>query len=86
MAGGLSAARHSWAAFTAISVTPRLPTGVTHNIAHRNRMDRIVTRDGHDSTSIGHHDVLALPDYTEPRLLQGANRIEVIGSGQFRHD
>jgi len=36
-----------------------------------------MSRNGNDVFSIGHHDVLALPDYTESSLLHRSNGAKV---------
>lgn len=49
---------------------------VSNDTAHREGVDRIGPRDGEDSLAVRHDDVLALPNYTKPGLLQGAHRPE----------
>ena len=39
----------------------RRETSIAHNTAHGERVHRIVPRNGHDPSSVGHDDVLALP-------------------------
>jgi hypothetical protein len=51
---------------------------ITNETTHRECIDWIVTRNGEDPLPIGHHDVLALARNPEPRLFEGAHRIEVI--------
>ena len=52
--------------------------GITNKTTHRECIDWIVTRNGKDPLPIGHHDVLALAHDLEPRLFEGAHRVEVI--------
>jgi hypothetical protein len=43
-----------------------------------------VTRNGEDPLAIRHHDVLPLTRDSEPRLLEGAHRIEMIDAWYLR--
>src|SRR5439155_26248165 len=45
----------------------------------------IVSRNGHHADTVSHDDVLALPRDAEARLLQGANRVQVVDARQLRH-
>jgi hypothetical protein len=56
---------------------------IAHNTAHRERVDRIVARDGEDAFTIGHHHVLAFPNDAEARLLERTNGVEMVDSGIF---
>ena len=54
---------------------------ITHNGSHRDCVDRIVTRYGHNQSSVGHDGMLALPRNPKAQFFEGANGIEVIHSG-----
>src|SRR5262245_46345249 len=58
---------------------------ILDNTAHRESLDGVVPGDGDLTGPVGHHDVLALPDNPEPRLLQGADRILVVDAGNLGH-
>ncbi len=53
---------------------PRVPD----DPAHGEGVHRVVARNGEDSDAVSHHDVLSFPGDAETRLLEGADRIEVI--------
>lgn len=55
-------------------------TCVTNDTAHRDRIDRVVTRDGEDAISIAHHDVFTLTHESKSCLLQRAHGVKVIDS------
>jgi hypothetical protein len=48
-------------------------------------IDRIVPRDHHFTGTVRHDDVLTLAQNPETDLLECANRIKMIDSGQLRH-
>lgn len=58
-------------------------TCVAHDSAHRERIDWIMPRNGEDSRSVRHHNVLTLPNYPEASFLQRSHREKVIDSLDF---
>ena len=50
---------------------PRIP----HDAAHRERVHRIMARDGEDANAVGHNNVLALAKNPEAGPLQGPHSI-----------
>ena len=60
-------------------------SGVLHNPAQRNSLERIVPRNRHLTDAIGHDDVLALADDRKPRFFQSPNRIQVIDPHNLGH-
>src|SRR5271166_4386178 len=60
-------------------------SGIPDDVAHRDRIDRIMTWDSHGSRTVGHHDVLALAFHPEARLLQRTDRILVVHARQLGH-
>src|SRR6266480_7213238 len=58
---------------------------ILSDTAHSVCVDGIVTRDGQDPTTIGHHDVFALANDSETSLLQGPHRLQVRNAGNLRH-
>jgi hypothetical protein len=61
-------------------------SGIAYDSAHRESVDGVVTRDRDDSGVVGHDDVFALPCDSEPGLLERANGVEMIDSGNTGHD
>lgn len=60
-------------------------TGVLYNSTKSKAFDRVMPRDDHLTVAITHHDVLALADDLEVRLLQSAYSRQMIDSGNIRH-
>ena len=58
-------------------------SGVTHKTAHREGIDRVVTRNGENSLAIRHHNMLALACNPETRLLKSTNCIQVVDASDF---
>jgi hypothetical protein len=54
-------------------------------MAHGERVDRIVPRDLHRANSIGHGDVLPLPNNLKSCSLEGSDGLKVIDAGQAWH-
>ena len=46
---------------------------------------RVVARNGKNALTVSHHDMFALAQNTETRLLQSAYRLKVGNSGNFAH-
>ena len=61
-------------------------TSITGNAAHGDGVNRVVTRNGEDSRSIAHHDVLALTKDDKACLFKRPNRIEVIDARDLGQD
>jgi len=61
----------------------RCEAGVAHDSAHCEGVDRIVPRNRENPHTVGHHDVLPLPDDAKSSLPQGAHRVLVVDSGIF---
>jgi hypothetical protein len=59
--------------------------GVPHDVAHGDRVDRVVPRDGDDPGAVGRYNVLALPGHPEAGFLQGPHGVKVVDSGQPGH-
>ena len=59
--------------------------GVLHDSPHRKRLDRIVTRNRDLMGSVGHDDVLSLPDDGESCPFEGPDRVQMIDPGNLRH-
>lgn len=59
--------------------------GIPDDIANRNCVVRIVSRNSHDPSSVGHDDVFALAGDPKAALLQHPNRIEVVDSRKCGH-
>jgi hypothetical protein len=62
-----------------------IQSGVPDYPAHGERVDRIMARDREDSDTVRHDDVPSLARDTEAGLFEGANRVEVVDAGDFRH-
>jgi lipoic acid synthetase len=60
-------------------------SGVADNAAHREGIHRVVARNGKNALTVSHHDMFALAQNTETRLLQSAYRLKVGNSGNFAH-
>jgi hypothetical protein len=60
-------------------------SGVLNDSAHRERINWIVSGDGHDPPTVGHDDVLTLPRNPKPGPLECPNGSEVIDTGYARH-
>lgn len=58
---------------------------IPYDPAHRERVHRIVARDSEDARAVGHHRVLPLADDPEARLLERADRVEVVDAGDLAH-
>ena len=58
--------------------------GVASDAAHGERIDRIVTRNGHDALTVAHDDVLSLTHDPETSLLQRAYGVEMIDAADLR--
>ena len=56
---------------------------VAGDAPHGERIDRIVTENGHDALTIAHDDVLALTHDPETGLFQYAHGVEVIDAGDL---
>src|SRR5262245_61564815 len=61
-------------------------SGILHDSAHGERLDRIVPRNGHLPDAIAQDDVLPLPDDLKLGLLKGADRILMVDARNARHD
>jgi len=59
--------------------------GVLDDAAHSDRIYRVVPWDGHNSLSVSHDDVFALPCDTESGLFERPNGPKVGNSGYFGH-
>ena len=60
--------------------------GITRDTAHGDGVNRIVTRNGEDSRSIAHHNVLTLSKDKETRLFKRPNRIKVVDARELGQD
>jgi hypothetical protein len=60
-------------------------TRIAHDARHGLRIDGIGSRDGQDSNTVGHDDVLALAGDAKASLLQCADRQKVRHARQLRH-
>lgn len=58
---------------------------IPNDFAHRDGMDRIVSRNGYDPAPVCHHDVFSLTSNPETDFLQRTDRVEMIYAGQLRH-
>src|SRR5262249_43684318 len=58
---------------------------VAHDVAHGDRVDRVVPGDDEDAAAVRHHDVLTLAGHPEAGLLQGADGIQGVDPGQPGH-
>ena len=56
---------------------------VSHDVAHRDGMHRVVTRDTEYARPISHHEMLTLAGDPKSGLFQGTNRIEVVDAREF---
>ena len=58
---------------------------ISYNSTESKAFDRVIPRDDHLAVAIAHHDVFALADDLEVRLLQSAYSRQMIDSGNIRH-
>ena len=61
-------------------------SGIAHDSTQGERIDRIVAGYGENSSVVGHNDVLALTGDSESCLLERAHGVEMVDSGDARHD
>jgi hypothetical protein len=61
-------------------------SGVANNTAHCECLDWIMARDSYLTLAIAHNDMFALPNYSEPYLLQCTDRILMVDSGNPSHN
>ena len=67
---------------------PKLFRGVARilgDLAHREGIDRGVSRDLHRARAVTHGDVFALPDDDEARFFKGTHRFALAEARQLRH-
>lgn len=60
-------------------------TSISRDSAHREGIDGIVTRNGHNALAVGHDDMLALARDAKADLLEHPDRVEVIDAREFGH-
>ena len=60
--------------------------GVTRNTAHRERVNRVMPRNGHDALTVAHDDVLALAHYSKPGFFERAHGVKVIDAWDLGQD
>lgn len=60
--------------------------GVTHNASERERINRVIARDGKNARAIGHDDMLALANDAKSGFLESANCCEMINAGNLGQD
>src|SRR5262249_28282214 len=58
---------------------------VSDDVAHGDRVHRVVPRHRHHSAAVGHHDMLALARDLEADFLQRAHCVQVVDAGQLGH-
>ncbi len=58
---------------------------IANNSAHRDRINRIVARNGHDSPAICHYNVPALSRNVEPSFFAGLDRAQVWDTRDLGH-
>ena len=60
---------------------PRIP----HDAAHRKCVHRVMAWNRENADTVGHNNVLALPNDPEAGLLQRLDRIKMVDAGNLRH-
>ncbi len=63
----------------------RRKTGILDNTAHRVRVNGVVSWDGHNSSAVGHDNVLTLPGHVEANLFERPDGPEVRYPNYLRH-
>jgi hypothetical protein len=58
---------------------------VAYDVAHRDCVNRVVSRDRDDMSSVGHHCVLTLTNDPISKLFQCSNRIKMVDAWKFGH-
>ena len=64
----------------------RCQPGAFGNRTHRDRIDRIVSRNNESLFSVGHHDVPALSRDVVAELFENANSLVLVDARNSRHD
>lgn len=57
---------------------------ITYDSSHGDCVDGVMARNGEDPLAVAHYHVLPLPHYSEARLLERPNCIEVVDAGELR--